>query len=227
MRQLDMFGEAAEHREAPGASARFPLAGPFTSLGEARTAAQDCPRCDLSLTRQRVVFGAGPATARLAIVGEGPAEADDRSGLPFSGPSGHLLGRWLASIALARDDVWLSNVVRCRPTAYAGGRLKNRPPRAGEIAACRMWLETELALLDPALILGFGGTAGKALIGKEFRLTQDRGRWAVGPGGVPTLVTYHPAFILRLEGEAQAAAEGLVKLDLAEVRRRLDESPAG
>src|SRR5262249_33120057 len=106
MRQLDMFGGAAEQRETVDAAARFPLAGPFATIEAARAAAGDCPRCDLSRTRRRVVFGSGPPTARLAVIGEGPAEADERSGQPFSGPSGHLLERWLGALGLARTEVW-------------------------------------------------------------------------------------------------------------------------
>ena len=93
-----------------------------------------CVRCDLANSRQQVVFGEGAPTARLMIVGEGPSEADDASGHPFSGPSGRLLGRWLQEMGLTREEVWLTNIVRCRPAVAEGGRLRNRPPRAGEIA---------------------------------------------------------------------------------------------
>ncbi len=196
-------------------------APPFESIDEARAVARSCVRCDLSRTRRQVVFGTGRASAPLALIGEGPSETDDRSGLPFSGPSGHLLDRWLAYLDLTRADVWLSNTVRCRPAALENGRLRNRPPRAAELTACRLWLETELTLVQPRLILGLGGTAGKALLGKEFRITQDRGRWREGPHGIPTHVTFHPAYILRLEGDQQAEAEALTRLDLDAVRERL------
>ena len=103
-RQLELFQE-------PGG------AGPFGSLEEARAAARGCLRCDLAATRRQVVFGEGPAIARLVVVGEGPSEADDASGHPFSGPSGRLLRTWLQALGLAREEVWLTNVLRCRPTA--------------------------------------------------------------------------------------------------------------
>jgi uracil-DNA glycosylase family 4 len=206
--QLDLF--AAE----PGATA-------FDSLDQARAAARGCVRCDLAQSRRQVVFGEGAAVSRLAIVGEGPSEADDASGHPFSGPSGRLLGRWLQDMSLSRDDVWLTNVVRCRPAVHEGGRLKNRPPRAGEIAACQLWTETELRLVPPEVILCVGATAGRAILGNAFKMTRDRGQWLRAADCTPTLATYNPAYVLRLEGDARERAEAEVAMDLASVRERL------
>lgn len=193
----------------------------FDSLETARVAARSCVRCDLSTTRQQVVFGEGAPTARLVIVGEGPSEADDASGHPFSGPSGCLLNRWLEEMALSRDAVWLTNVVRCRPAAPVGGRLRNRPPRSGEIAACRLWMDTELALLRPEVILCVGATAGRAIVGRYFKMTRDRGQWLRATNGTPTIATYNPAYVLRLEDNARERAEAEVAADLASVRDRL------
>src|SRR6478735_8161569 len=131
---------------------------PFTDLASARAAALGCVRCDLSTTRRQVVFGEGPSRARLLVLGEGPSESDDRSGHPFSGPSGPMMETWLIRLGLRRDDVWITNVVRCRPAAVVNGRLKNRPPTASEAAACRLWLDTEIGLVRPAVILALGGT---------------------------------------------------------------------
>jgi len=195
---------------------------PFENLDAARAAAQGCVRCDLSRTRRRVVFGEGPAGARLMIVGEGPSEMDDRLGRPFSGPSGRLLETWFIRLGLRQDEVWLTNVVRCRPAAPVNGRLKNRPPNAAEQAACRLWLETELALVRPEVILALGGTAGKALLGKDFKITRERGHWRVGPGSVAVLTTFHPAYLLRLEDADLARAEAAVNADLDVVKARLD-----
>jgi uracil-DNA glycosylase family protein len=206
--QLELFQEPAS-------------AGPFGSLAQAREAARGCVRCDLAAARQQVMFGEGAPTARLMIVGEGPSEADDASGHPFSGPSGRLLGSWLQTLGLAREQVWLTNVVRCRPAIMEGGRLRNRPPRAPEIAACRLWMNTELSLLRPAVILCIGATAGRALLGREFKMTRDRGRWLATADGIPTLATYNPAYVLRLEDAALERAQSEVARDLASVRERL------
>ena len=206
--QLDLFhGDAGD--------------GVFSSTEEARTAARACVRCDLSTTRRQVVFGVGAPAARLMIVGEGPSEADDASGQPFSGPSGRVLDAWLTALGLSREEVWLTNVVRCRPAIPEGNRLRNRPPRAPEVAACRLWMDAELLLVQPSLVLCVGATAGRALIGRDFKMTRDRGRWLEARNGTPVLATYNPAYVLRLEDEARADAEREVASDLASIHARL------
>ncbi|MBX5492671.1 MAG: uracil-DNA glycosylase [Chloroflexi bacterium] len=207
--QLELFGEPA------GAAA------PFASVDIARAAARTCTRCDLAATRRQVVFGLGPAHAALMVVGEGPSEADDASGQPFSGPTGRLLDAWLRAIGLERSQVWLTNVVRCRAAQVEGGRLRNRPPRPAEIAACRYWMDIELRLVRPRAVLCLGATAARALLGRGFQLAAERGRWRALADGTPALVTYNPAYVLRLEGDAHARAEHEVALDLASVRERL------
>jgi DNA polymerase len=206
--QLELFG-------APVGTAAF------STLDEAREAARACVRCDLSTTRRQVVFGVGAPTGRLMIVGEGPSEADDASGEPFSGPSGRVLTTWLDVLGLSREEVWLTNVVRCRPAVLEGGRLRNRPPRAPEVAACRLWMDAELALVRPAVILCVGATAGRAIVGRDFKMTRDRGRWLQVADGTPTLATYNPAYVLRLEGDDRQRAEQEVASDLASVKDRL------
>ncbi|MCC6628673.1 MAG: uracil-DNA glycosylase [Chloroflexi bacterium] len=203
-----------------------PTPGGYASLAAVRADCLTCTHCDLALTRRLVVFGAGDPAARLMIVGEGPSEADDTSGLPFSGPSGVVLDQWLAAIGTDRDRVWLTNVVRCRAAGpNERGRLTNRPPTAREMAACRAWLLTEIGFVRPAVLLGLGGTAGKALLGKDFRLTQGRGRWADGPSGIATLVTFLPAYLMRLEEPELGRAQAFVDADLAAVRARLAAPP--
>lgn len=208
--------------EEPAASAE---AG-FATIEEARAAASNCVRCDLSRTRKQVVFGEGAARARLLILGEGPSEMDDRSGSPFSGPSGSLLETWFTRLRLRREEVWLTNVVRCRPAAPVNGRLKNRPPTAKEAGACRFWLDTEIGLVRPEVILALGGSAGKALLGPTFKITQGRGQWLPGPHGAAILTTFHPAYLLRLEDEALAQAEATVNADLDAVGARLAANSA-
>jgi DNA polymerase len=199
----------------------------FADLDAARAEARTCTRCALAETRRQVVFGVGPAAARLMIVGEGPSEADDASGAPFSGPSGRVLDSWLAALGRQRDDVWLTNIVRCRAALLEGGRLRNRPPRQAEINACRLWMDSELALLRPAVVLCAGATPAKALLGRDFRLTADRGRWLALADGTPVLATYNAAYVLRLEGDDRTRAEHEVALDLASVRDRLEALASG
>lgn len=201
-----------------------PPASAFPDIVAARAAAQGCVRCDLSETRRQVVFGVGAPSARLLILGEGPSEMDDRSGEPFSGPSGSLLETWFVRLGLRREEVWLTNVVRCRPAARKDGRLKNRPPTDREATACHFWLDTEIALVRPAVILALGGSAGKALLGKSFKITQERGRWHEGPGGSAILTTFHPAYLLRLEDPELARATVEVARDLDAVRARLAQA---
>lgn len=213
MVQRSLFGDDP----IPGA----PDPPQFADLDAARRAARDCVRCGLSQTRRRVVFGEGAPRSRLLVLGEGPSETDERTDHPFSGPSGGLLAAWLTRLGLDREAIWLTNVVRCRPAALVNGRLKNRPPTDAEAGACRFWLDTELALVRPAVVLALGGSAGKALLGKGFRITQDRGQWRDGPHGAAVLTTFHPAYLLRLEGADLARVEAIVDADLDLVRDRL------
>ncbi len=197
----------------------------FDTVDAARAAASSCVRCGLSQTRKRVVFGSGNPQAQLLILGEGPSEMDDRSGQPFSGPSGQLLATWFIRLGLQREEVWLTNVVRCRPAAVVNGRLKNRPPTDNEANACRFWLDTEIRLVQPQVILALGGTAGKALLGKQFKISQERGQWHPGPYGAAIITTFHPAYLLRLEDTALAQAEALVNADLDAVLAKLATAP--
>jgi len=143
----------------------------LTDLERAREIAAGCVRCPLKETRTQVVFGEGNPGARLMLVGEGPGEEEDARGRPFVGRAGQLLDSALAEAGIPRDAVWVTNTVRCRPTKIEAGRVANRPPRVGEIRACAVWMETELRLVAPRVVVCLGAVAAKALIGKEFRLT--------------------------------------------------------
>lgn len=198
----------------------------YASVETLRQAALSCTRCPLATSRQQVVFGEGSATARLMIIGEGPSESDDHSGHPFSGPSGRLLDRWLAELRLSRATIWLTNVVKCRPATLERGRSTNRPPTQREVAACRDWLDQELALVKPTVLLGLGASAGRLLRGRDFKITQERGQWFIGPGDIPTLITFNPAYLLRLDHPELDQAEAEVSADLTAVRDWLTRLPA-
>ena len=194
-----------------------------------------CTLCDLALSRANTVFGVGHPTSPLMIVGEGPAENDDATGLPFVGRSGKLLDDILAAVDLSRSDVYLTNIVKCRPAVEEGGRLKNRPPRAAEINACNPYLRAQIEVVRPAVVLCLGGPAAKTLIDKSFRITKDRGRWYdlaanFGAPGAKAMATLHPAYLLRQRGEDLQRAKRLVWTDFravhAEYRRALEERRA-
>ncbi len=217
------------HRDAPAALARLRQAGE-------RLAAEGVP----SLSG-RLVFGEGNPRASLVVVGEAPGEMEERAGRPFVGRAGRLLDELLAQAGLDRAEAWITNVVKVRPTTGApsaarGGRAggtpaaggrRNRPPRVGEINAWLPLLDEEIEAIGPAVLLGLGAVAGRALVGPGFQLTRDRGRWFDGRHGRPCLVTFHPAYILRLQGEALAEARRLAAADFAAVRAHLETAPGG
>ncbi|MGH6915425.1 MAG: uracil-DNA glycosylase, partial [Geminicoccales bacterium] len=180
---------------------------------EAALAAFDgCPLKDTALN---LCFADGDPSARLMLVGEAPGAEEDRKGKPFVGPSGQLLDRMLATIGLERRQVWITNVIFWRPPG-------NRPPTSAEIAACQPFLERQIELLRPRLIVFLGGAAARALLGLQEGVTKLRGRrlvYGTGDGAsVPALVTFHPAYLLR-----QPAHKRLAWRDLLAIRRLLRE----
>ncbi len=185
-----------------------------------------CTACDLAETRANVVFGSGDATTKLAIVAEGPSAADNHTTFPFSGPAGNLLDEVLAANALTRGDIWLTNIIKCRAASPKGGVLKNRPPKVSEIKACSKWLDGELTLTQPSVILCMGAPAAKTLIHRSFRITEERGIWFTDTQYAPfAMATFNPAYILRQEGENFTAMRQLLINDVAEAIRKLQEAP--
>lgn len=168
----------------------------------------DCRRCKLHRGRTQVVFGAGAAHARLVFVGEGPGSEEDRQGVPFVGPAGQLLTRMIEAMSLRRDEVYICNVVKCRPP-------NNRDPERDEVAACEGFLQAQLDIIRPEVIVTLGRHATQALLRSDVPISSLRGRWA-SYEGIPVLPTYHPAFLLR-SPEKKREAWG----DLQEVMRKL------
>ena len=136
-----------------------------------------------------MVFGTGDPNADLMFIGEGPGAEEDRQGLPFVGPAGELLNKIIQAIGLTRERVYIANVVKCRPPG-------NRDPQPDEAAACRPFLERQIDLVQPKVIVALGRVAAQALLGTDQPLGRMRGRWTT-VRGVPTMVTYHPAALLR------------------------------
>lgn len=168
----------------------------------------------------RVVWGEGNPAARLVLVGEAPGEQEDRQGRPFVGRSGALLAEALAAAGLDRADLWVTNAVKCRPTKEIDGRLWNRAPTTRELRAWAEVLAAELAHLRPACVVGLGSVAGKALFGKDFKLTKERGMTMRAELlDVPALVTWHPAFVLRQRGADRDERLAEVIADLVAAKR--------
>ena len=170
-----------------------------------------CQKCGLCQQIHHKVPGQGNPRARLMLIGEGPGRDEDEQGLAFVGRAGQLLTRMLAAIGLTREEVYICNVVKCRPP-------ENRTPLPEEAEACLPFLRMQFALVRPKVILLLGATAGRYTLGEDFRVTRDRGRF-VQKGGVWFMPTYHPAALLRDEGKKREAWE-----DLKAVREKLKET---
>ena len=178
-----------------------------------------CPACDLAKTRTKVVFGDGNADSPLMLIGEGPGMNEDATGLPFVGRAGTLLDECLREAGMLRKHIYLTNVVKCRATLEEAGRLKNRPPRADEAGACvSLWLEKQIAAIQPTVILCLGAPAANAIIHRSFKMTQERGQWFESKYVRHAMAALHPAYILRQEGEAFDTARQTLVDDLMAAR---------
>jgi DNA polymerase len=168
-----------------------------------RAAVAGCTRCPLHQGRTQTVFGVGSETADWMIVGEAPGAEEDRRGEPFVGRAGKLLDEMLRAVGLDRERVFIANILKCRPPG-------NRDPAAEEAASCRGYLDRQIALLQPKLILAVGRIAAQQLLGVDAPLARLRGRPHRLPGPeVPVVVTYHPAYLLRSPGQKRKAWEDL------------------
>ncbi|MXW00347.1 MAG: uracil-DNA glycosylase [Holophagales bacterium] len=216
-REIDLlrdlgFTDAYPPPAAPAApaarSASVAIGGRLERLRVVAEEAQGCTACGLCRARNKVVFGDGDGAADLMFVGEGPGAQEDRQGLPFVGPAGQLLTRIIQAIDLRREDVYITNVVKCRPP-------NNRDPQPDETAACRSFLDRQVDLIAPRVIVALGRVAAQQLLGTTNSLGRLRGTWHEARG-VPVRVTYHPAFLLRDPSYKRATWE-----DMQVVRDRL------
>jgi len=183
----------ASPRQPAAVAAPAPLSGEAAAraseLAALAGAAAGCTRCRLSEGRTHVVFGTGNPAAELMFVGEGPGAEEDRQGLPFVGAAGELLNRIIQAIEKTRDEVYVANVVKCRPPG-------NRDPQPDEVAACRGYLDRQIALVRPRVLVALGRVAAQTLLGNDSPIGRMRGQW-FRVQGIPTMVTYHPAALLR------------------------------
>ena len=167
------------------------------SLSNARAASKACRACDLWKRGTQTVFGEGGRKAELLFVGEQPGDAEDLAGRPFVGPAGKLLDRVLADVGIDRTTVYVTNVVKHFKWEPRGKRRIHKKPNASEIAACRPWLDTEIALVQPRAIVCLGATAAQALLGRQFKLTAHRGAFVPSALAPLVIATVHPSSILR------------------------------
>lgn len=206
-------------------------AGPFVpserTVEMLRAAAARCAGCDLSRHANQTVFSVGPAKARVMLVGEQPGDQEDLKGAPFVGPAGEVLDRALAEVEMPREQLYITNVVKHFKFTPRGKRRIHATPGPADMAACRPWIEAELELVRPEVLVCLGATASRALIGPAFRLMQQRGIFLETPWATRTIATFHPSAILRGQDETeQARLYGMLRDDLrlvADVTRQ--ESP--
>jgi uracil-DNA glycosylase family protein len=201
--------ESRRRRGKPPAGTREPQPGEPVSqllpdrptLSTVRDAAQGCKACDLYKRGTQTVFGEGPKRAEMMLVGEQPGDAEDVAGHPFVGPAGRLLDKALAEAGIDRSLVYVTNVVKHFKWEPRGKRRIHAKPNAAEIAACRPWLETEIALVKPRVLVCLGATAAQALLGKTFKVSRQRGEFVRSPLAPVVTATIHPSSILRAPDE--------------------------
>lgn len=201
--------QAASAVQAPGVERGPETAGTLTEL---RTALLGCQRCRLCESRTQVVFGTGNPNAELVFVGEAPGAEEDRQGQPFVGESGRLLTKMIEAMGYSRDQVYICNVIKCRPP-------NNRNPGPDELAQCEPFLRQQLSLLQPKAMVALGKFAAQALLRETTPISSLRGIWREYDG-IPLMPTYHPAYLLRQPNEKRK-----VWSDLQDVMRRLGKTP--
>lgn len=195
------------------------LIPPKPTLRKVAEAAKGCRACDLWRSGTQTVFGEGRAKAELMLVGEQPGDQEDLAGRPFVGPAGQLLDRALEEAGIDRELAYVTNVVKHFKWQPRGKRRIHQKPNAAEIAACRPWLDAELALIKPEVLVCLGATAAQALLGRQFRVSKDRGVPVESDLAPVVMATVHPSSILRSENREEETA--LLVEDLRRVAEAL------
>ena len=209
------------------ASTAAPLVPDRPTLPKLRAAAAGCKACELWKRGTQTVFGEGDPHADVFLVGEQPGNDEDLAGRPFVGPAGKLLDRALAAAGIDRTQVYVSNVVKHFKWVAKGKRRIHEKPGSREIAACRPWLEAEIALVRPTVIVCLGATAAQALLGRQFRVSQERGRLVESSLAPYLTATVHPSSILRApDDESRHAEMERFVADLKTVARVSRRAPA-
>ncbi len=186
-----------------GQDTAAPLIPARPTLRNLKRAAADCRACPLWERGTQTVFGEGLLSSRLILVGEQPGDSEDRQGLPFVGPAGRVLDKGLEAAGIARSDAYVTNVVKHFKWVQKGRLRLHQKPNAREIGACLPWLDAEINLIRPEVLVAMGATASQALLGKEVRVTQDHGRLFPTDLAPQATVTVHPSSILRAQSEEE------------------------
>jgi uracil-DNA glycosylase len=222
-RITQMEREVRDNRLVVSAAPFVPVGA---SLDQLREASKRCAGCDLCRHATQTVFSSGPAEARVVLVGEQPGDQEDRQGAPFVGPAGEVLDRALSEVGLDRGTLYVTNAVKHFKFERKGPRRIHQTPGPADIAACRPWIEAELELLRPGVLVCLGATASRALINPGFRLLQQHGQFLETRWAAQTLATLHPSAVLRGEGEAeQARLYAMLRDDLKLVAGRMKDMP--
>lgn len=182
----------------------------YTSLKNLYDDVKSCTKCELCKTRKNAVFGEGNTAAKIMFIGEGPGRDEDELGRPFVGRAGQLLDKMLASINLTRNDVYIANILKCRPPG-------NRDPLPHEAAACLDYLRAQVAMIRPSILVCLGRISAGYILGQEVRISRDRGVWRESKGFF-IMPTYHPAALLRNE---ELKKESYI--DLKNIKAKYDE----
>jgi uracil-DNA glycosylase len=225
--QFSLFDLGATDAPAPttasapttAAPAATPVAtdgiGPYADMDSMSQDCNACQRCDLGATRTHAVVSRGNPDAKIMIIGEGPGENEDLTGKPFVGKAGQLLDRVLESVGLTEDDVFICNIVKCRPPG-------NRKPTKTEMNACRPYLMEQIRLVNPPIVMLAGASAIEGLFSeKAVKITQIRGEWREWEGR-QCMPVFHPSYLLRNASKAKGSPKWLMWQDIQEVKRRLD-----
>ena len=207
--------------ESPSARALIPEQPTLPGL---RAAAARCQACDLYKTGTQTVFGEGAIHAKLMFVGEQPGDREDVEGKPFVGPAGRLLDDALRAAGIDREEVYITNAVKHFKWKPQGKRRLHQKPNAAEVNACRPWLDAEMAVVKPHIVVCLGATAAQALLGRDFRVTLQRGQFIERPGLPLLMATVHPSSILRApDDESRELEMQAFVTDLKRLARRLQD----
>ncbi|HEU5337346.1 MAG TPA: UdgX family uracil-DNA binding protein [Terriglobales bacterium] len=212
-----MAGKTQSRARAHEPATAAPLIPENPTLEKLRESARTCRGCNLWERATQTVFGEGSAKARVMLLGEQPGDREDLAGRPFVGPAGWLLDKALERAGIAREEVYVSNVVKHFNWEPRGKRRIHKKPNQLQITACRPWLEAELAVVRPEVVVCLGATAAQALLGKNFRVTQQRGQMLSSPLAPWVTATVHPSSILRAPDDESRHRE--TELFVADLKR--------
>lgn len=185
----------------------YPKVANPRSLRSVANASKECRGCHLWARATQTVFGEGPRSAKVLFVGEQPGDKEDLAGRPFVGPAGRIFDDALSEAGIERNRIFVTNAVKHFKWRASGKRRLHERPNTAEIAACRLWLELELRLVKPDVVVALGATAAQALLGRAFRVTKDRGRLVSSPLAERVVATVHPSSILRAPDDVTRRAE--------------------